>query len=161
MKLTGLGALACAAALTLACAGDTRNEQDNEASRSGTIYGGDATPDQTAELEGPGDSEARIGAAGEDPSSVATGTSGQAGIREAATTTRQFVEKAAIAGTAEIELGQLASERAQHADVKAFGQIDGPHAWTQRAEAGSPRARYRHLEAATRSETPAAPLASA
>ena len=101
MKLTGLGALACAAALTMACAGDARNDQENDANRPAAGTTGDFSDDDTR----PG---------------MTTGTSGQTGT---AADTRQFVEKAAIANTAEIRLGELASERAQSADVKAFAQM--------------------------------------
>ena len=42
----------------------------------------------------------------------------------AATTNAQtFVNEMAIAGMAEVELGNMASQRAQNADVKAFGQM--------------------------------------
>jgi putative membrane protein len=130
MKLTGLGALACAAALTIACAGDARNDQDDDANRSaagtsGAFGDDDTTPGNTTALEDEGDAQARIGAAGDgDLSRTPTGTSGQAqGSRMATGDTRQFVQTAAMHGTAEVELGQLASERAQNGDVKAFAQM--------------------------------------
>jgi putative membrane protein len=37
--------------------------------------------------------------------------------------TREFINKMAIAGMAEVQLGKVASERGQDADVKAFGQM--------------------------------------
>jgi putative membrane protein len=39
------------------------------------------------------------------------------------TDTREFINDMAIAGLAEVQLGKLAAERAQDADVKAFGQM--------------------------------------
>lgn len=36
---------------------------------------------------------------------------------------REFINKMASSGMAEVQLGKLATERAEHADVKAFGQM--------------------------------------
>jgi putative membrane protein len=52
-----------------------------------------------------------------------TGMSEADRAREAMSDTQKFVEKAAIANMAEIQLGQLAETRAQSPDVKAFAQM--------------------------------------
>ena len=55
----------------------------------------------------------------------ATGSTGSSGAPLGATMTtpdREFVMKAAEGGMAEVSLGQIASNKATHADVKAFGQ---------------------------------------
>lgn len=51
------------------------------------------------------------------------GTTGESEATEVTSGDREFVEELTYAGAAEIELGKLASERAQHADVKRFGQM--------------------------------------
>ena len=95
MKFSGLMAIACAAAVTAACGGDTRDE---------------TTPiNETEQFEGRDD---RVGTTG--AGDRATGVRGDA---------REFVEKAAHGGMAEVQLGQLASERAQNPEVKQFGQM--------------------------------------
>lgn len=50
-------------------------------------------------------------------------TSGNSGTSaKLAPADRQFIKKAAAGGLAEVELGKLASEKAESADVKQFGQ---------------------------------------
>jgi putative membrane protein len=90
MRSTGFLALACAAALTIACRGDARNDQPD-------------SPDISS-------SEA-VGTAGD---TVAHGNDGDA---------RQFAIQASKKGAAEVELGRLASERAQNSSVKSFAQM--------------------------------------
>ncbi len=97
MKFSGLMAIACAAALTAACSGDAVDDN-----RSVT---------ETEQVE-PDDRVGTTGAA--DRETGSPGVSGEA---------RDFVEKAAHGGMAEVQLGQLASERAQSAEVKQFGQM--------------------------------------
>lgn len=103
MKWTGFGAVTCATALAVACnVTTTRDARDDD----------ETYPSATAELTEEG--------------SAAVGTSGQA---DRATNhgqdgdTRYFVEHAAMAGNAEVELGQLASQRAQSPQVKEFAQM--------------------------------------
>ena len=45
------------------------------------------------------------------------------GAQAGPTDGREFVTQLAIAGMTEVQLGQMASERGSHADVKAFGQM--------------------------------------
>jgi putative membrane protein len=52
-----------------------------------------------------------------------TGTGGSVGTAGTADADRGFVEEQLAMGTAEIELGRLAQERGQHADVKEFGAM--------------------------------------
>lgn len=89
MRSTGLFALACAAALTVACGGDARNEQENPYVSS----------------------TESVGTTGD---TVSHGNDGDA---------RQFAIQASKHGAAEVELGKLASERAQNAAVKQFAQM--------------------------------------
>jgi putative membrane protein len=97
MKSIGLMAIACAAALTVACA-DGRDE---------------TTPADTAQLETAEDrADGRVGTTGETVGAPRIG--GDA---------RDFAEKAAHGSMAEVQLGQLASERGQNAEVKQFGQM--------------------------------------
>ena len=55
--------------------------------------------------------------------------------------TREFINAMAIAGMTEVQLGKLAAERAQNADVKAFGQMmvkDHAEAIDELKQAASP-----------------------
>jgi putative membrane protein len=100
MRSIGLMAIGCAAALTVACAGDTRD---------------DTTPADTGQLETAddrADADRQVGTTGE--------TGGAVGVRGDA---RDFIEKAAHGGMAEVQLGQLASERGENPEVKRFGQM--------------------------------------
>ena len=83
-----LSTLACAAVLTVACGGDTRDE---------------------------------IGTA--DDSTSAVGTSGDVDAAGPSGSDREFVTEMLRDGSAEVQLGNLASERAQSPDVKQFGQM--------------------------------------
>lgn len=96
MRLTGLGAIACAALVAVACGGGARDEQSNDADRTvGTS--GVATEDSA--------DDARIGGA------------------QADNDARRFIERAAMGGHAEVELGKLAAERAQSPEVKQFAEM--------------------------------------
>jgi putative membrane protein len=97
MKWTGLLSLVTAAAFTVACG----NGRDNGVA--------DRT-DDTAAVGTSGD--ARIDEAG------APGDT-----RASVSDTQQFVNQAAMAGNAEVELGKLASERAVNREVKQFAQM--------------------------------------
>jgi putative membrane protein len=89
--------MACALAMTMACTTDGRRVDDE------------------------GDGVATLRPADE-PGSV--GTSGEADQAHGATAdARHFVEKAGIAGAAEVKLGQLAMEHAQSSQVKEFAQM--------------------------------------
>jgi putative membrane protein len=101
MKLTALGAMACAALLTMAC-GDSRIGQENDENRplAGTS-----------------------GAYGEDDTAIGGGVTGTSGQAPAAGDARAFARKAAETNMAEIRLGELALERAQSADVKQFARM--------------------------------------
>lgn len=90
MKSIGiLSTFACAAVLTVACAGDTRNDS----------------------------------AIGDTDETSAVGTSGDVDEARAGGGDRGFVTEMLRGGEAEVQLGKLASDRAQHADVKQFGQM--------------------------------------
>jgi putative membrane protein len=52
---------------------------------------------------------------------MASGNSGTSGAK-LASADRQFIKKAAQGGLAEVQLGQLATEKAESSDVKQFGQ---------------------------------------
>lgn len=54
---------------------------------------------------------------------TATGTGGTVGTSGSMDADRGFVEEQLAIGTAEIELGRLAQERAMHADVKEFAAM--------------------------------------
>ena len=123
MKWTGLGALACAAMVTVACGGDARDDRGNDADR--TVGTSGVSNDDSAALDRYDDAgvsgPARIGSAiGEDQ----TRTPGSAETTHGATAdARHFAEQATYAGNAEVKLGQLASERAQNPAVKEFAQM--------------------------------------
>jgi putative membrane protein len=73
---------------------------------------GDTTPDET----------------------TATGTGGTVGTSGDIAADRDFLEEQLAMGTAEIELGRLAQQRAQHADVKEFGAMMVQHHQTAAEE---------------------------
>ena len=103
MKRTGFAAIACAAMLTVACGGGNASQEAAE-----NEHGAGAT-NQTTGMNADG---ASIGTAGEgDRAGRADGD------------VAHFVEMAGMHGTAEVQLGQLASERGQSADVKQYGQM--------------------------------------
>ena len=101
MRLSGWGALAFVAALTIAC--DARTTDRYEDSPT-AIRDSESTTDRDG-LD----------------NDVAIGTSGQA-TRDAADA-RRFAEQAMMANTAEVKLGELAGQRAQSAAVKEFAQM--------------------------------------
>lgn len=86
MKPIGILSFACAAALTVACGGDTR----------------------TADTDPIGDNDAAVG------------TTGEARVGG---DHRDFVTKMLQDGSAEVQLGTMASERGASAEVKQFGQM--------------------------------------
>lgn len=89
MNWTGLSALACAAALAVACSSTGRDVSDTPEPRS----------------------------------SATVGTSGQASPHGQDADARYLADHAAMAGNAEVELGELAGERAQNPQVKEFAQM--------------------------------------
>ena len=99
MKWTGFAALASAAALAVACNSDARNDRDDDANRT-----------VAAEIR----ADDTVGTSGQAARATTHGQDGDA---------RYFVEHATSAGNAEVELGKLASQRAQSADVKEFAQM--------------------------------------
>jgi putative membrane protein len=76
----------------------------------------------TVACSGSSRSENTVASTANDPTS-AVGTAGEADRTAVKDSDREFVEKAAVAGMAEIELGQLASERAARPEVKQFAQM--------------------------------------
>lgn len=106
MKSSGLIAIACAAALTAACGGDARDDDTRPLNETEQFEGADDRADTDDAIGG----DDRVG------------TTGETGTGAVPADVRDFVEKAAHAGMAEVQLGKLASERAQNAEVKKFGQ---------------------------------------
>lgn len=91
MKRIGMLSVALAAGVTVACAGDTRDDANR-----------------------PANDTAAVGTAGE------RGTMADAQISAGA---RDWLENMMTGSMAEVKLGEMASQRAQDADVKAFGQM--------------------------------------
>jgi putative membrane protein len=89
MKRIGILSTALAAMLTIACAGDGRN--NDQANR-------------------PANDPAAVGTAGEAPGGVSAGA-------------RRWSEQLAQGNMAEVKLGEMATTRAQNADVKAFARM--------------------------------------
>jgi putative membrane protein len=124
MKWTGLSAIACAAMLTVACGGDGRDREDD--GRSAMRGSGEAAEDRYAARETDGaallvpgpDDRTMVGTSGR---SMGQATAGQA--HGADGDARHFVRTASMTSHAEVELGKLASERAQSQDVKQFAQM--------------------------------------
>jgi predicted outer membrane protein len=93
MKASGLVSLACAAAFTVACGGDTTDDR--------TVLDRD------------------------EPTIGASGTSGAGADDDDAFGRRsdqEFVREMMASGTAEVQLGQLASQRANSAEVRQFAE---------------------------------------
>lgn len=110
MKWTGLGALACAAALTAACAGDATYDRGSDADRP---VGTSGVSDDDSALD-------RDDLGGDDQARIQAGSETTHGATADA---RHFAEQATYAGNAEVKLGQLAMERAQSPAVKDFAQM--------------------------------------
>ena len=94
MKRIGLLSAAFAAMLTVACGGDHNN-------------------DRTAAND-----TAAVGTAGEGANANA-----EADRNKASNGARDWVEDRLVGGMTEVKLGELASQKAQNADVKAFGKM--------------------------------------
>jgi putative membrane protein len=73
--------------------------------------GGDANNDRTAAND-----TAAVGTAGEGANAEADRNNASAGARD-------WVEERLVGGMTEVKLGELASQKAQNADVKAFGKM--------------------------------------
>jgi putative membrane protein len=101
MKRIGLLSAAFAAMLTVAC-------------------GGDANNDRTAAND-----TAAVGTAGEgaNPNAPNANANAEADRNNASTGARNWVEERMTGGMTEVKLGELASQKAQNADVKAFGKM--------------------------------------
>jgi putative membrane protein len=102
MRWTGWCAAACVAALTVAC--DTNDRADRYDDSTAAI-----TDNESADRNDLGDP-------------AAVGTSGQA-ARGNDVNAASFTTQAMIANKAEVKLGELAAQKAQNADVKAFAQM--------------------------------------
>lgn len=109
MRLSGWGALACVAILTVACDRTARTDRYDEsaATTSRDTTASDATATSRDDY-------------GND--SLTAGTSGQASTAPTADA-RHFAEQAMAANVAEIKLGELAKSHAQNAAVKQFAQM--------------------------------------
>jgi putative membrane protein len=122
MKWRALGALACAAMVTVACGGDARYDRDNDADR--TVGTSGVSNDDSAAVDRDDDARAsrsaRIGAAVDEDQTKSPGSADTHGATGEA---RHFAEQATYAGNAEVKLGQLATERAQTPAVKEFAQM--------------------------------------
>jgi putative membrane protein len=110
MKWTGFSALACAAALAVACNGTARDARDNDDIDTDRSTTAELRSDDTVGTSG------QASRAGQEQATRAN-SHGQDGDA------RYFAEHAAMAGNAEVELGQLATQRAQNAQVKDFAQM--------------------------------------
>jgi putative membrane protein len=111
MKGASIWAVALAAALTFAC-GDNSSIDDN-------TVGGDRTAGTAKPNANP---NADTGAAGTAGASREPGATAPMARANNADDANRFVEKMGHVGAAEIKLGQLAAERASHAEVKQFGR---------------------------------------
>jgi putative membrane protein len=98
MKRMGFAAVALAAAMTVACGGGARDEANDVDPNASVGTGGEIAEDRDIA----GADNRRSGASGD---------------------VQEFVREASMHGTAEVELGRLASERAQNAEVKKFAQM--------------------------------------
>ena len=98
MKYTGLTAAALAAVMTIACGGGTSNEANRENPSTTVGTGGDIGDNREA-------------------------GAGMAQHQGATGDVQAFVRDVSMGNTAEIELGRLATERAQSNDVKQYGQM--------------------------------------
>lgn len=111
MRWTGFSALACAAAIAVACNGTARDARDtddtSDRSARRSVTADESVPPELRD----GDT---IGTAGQASGANIHGQTGDA---------RYFIEHATIAGNAEVELGRLASQRAQNPQVKEFAQM--------------------------------------
>ena len=106
MKWTGLGAIALAAVVAIGCERNTANDRDDATLRAGddrSSVGTAGTADHGADDAGADD---RL-------------TLGLGGARDS----RGFVNEVSMVNHAEIEMAQLASQRAQSPDVKQFAQM--------------------------------------
>jgi putative membrane protein len=101
MKRTGLIAVALAAALTVACGGGTREEANTENPNATVGTGGEI---------------------GENPE-IGGNDAAPGAERRNAGDVQQFVRDITMHNTAEIELGRLAAQRGQNAEVKRYGQM--------------------------------------
>jgi putative membrane protein len=103
MKWTGLGTLALAAVVAIGCERNTANDRD------------DVRDDR--------DARETTGTAGDDIGGDADDRGfGDLGLG-AAPDSREFVREVSMVGHAEVQLAQLAAQRAQSADVKQFAQM--------------------------------------
>jgi putative membrane protein len=98
MKRIGLLSAALAAMLTVACGGGNHD---------------------TA----PANDTAAVGTAGEGANPNASTANAEADRNNASTGARDWVEDRLVGGMAEVKLGELASQKARNADVKAFGRM--------------------------------------
>ena len=123
MRWTGLAAWGCATMLTIGCAGDTRDRADDD--RESTVAGTSGDADDRSVLSDDADGTPALTPGPDDRAMV--GTSGQtaAGAQShgADGDARHFAQTAVMTSHAEVELGKLASERAQSQDVKQFAQM--------------------------------------
>src|SRR4051794_9661475 len=85
-------------------------------SAQGGSQGGSSTGATAAGTSGIGGRDAQTG-------SETTGTAGATGRATSGNDLQQFVQKAAIANMAEIQLGQLAAQHAENPQVKQFAQM--------------------------------------
>jgi len=96
MKRIGILSMAFAAMLTVACGGG-RDDRAN-----------------------PNNDNAAVGTAGENPSAANADRNANAGVSRGA---QDWTHDLMIANMAEVKLGELASQKATNADVKAFGRM--------------------------------------
>lgn len=120
MRAVNNWAIACAVAFAVASAVPAAAQGGQEAGTAGQS-GGQSGTSQTG--GGTGGGGATAGGAGQMGGTGQTGAGGQMGRENSQSDLQKFVEKAAISNMAEIQLGQLAQQKAQNPEVKQFAQM--------------------------------------
>jgi len=121
MKRISLVSWICAAALGAACHANGSQNDRNTATTGSEIQ----QPGSTADRSGTGAETGTAGTSGvssDQSSSSSARTSGSNAVTGTGDV-QQFVQQAAVAGMAEVQLGQLAQQRASNNQVKEFARM--------------------------------------